>query len=82
VDDKHLEILLDMRESIGSLHSKMDSQKEACDEHKKDDSVAHMRINSLEETRSQAKGSYAVLVVAVGIVASLATYVASAWTGH
>lgn len=82
MEDKHLEILLDVRESLGSLHSKIDSHGKLLDEHKKDDDLAHMRIDSLEETRSQVKGSYAVVVVAVGVVASLVTLVASAWTGH
>lgn len=81
MDDRQFKVLLDLSESVGGLHVKTDQLKSTLEEHKKEDDIAHMRITSLEQTRSQAKGGYAVLVVGVSVATVLLTLLASTWAG-
>lgn len=79
MNDQHLTILLEMKESMGSLHAKVDALTDRLDSHEALDDEAHTRIASLETTRSEVKGGYAVLLVAVAVVTSLLTVTGYAW---
>lgn len=85
MDDKHLGILLEVKESLGSLHSKVDNHTSSLEKHEEEDDEAHKnitsRLGSLEETRTKVLGAWLVLLFAVGIVSSLVTMLAHAWTG-
>ena len=79
MEDRHFAILLEIKESLGSLHAKVDDQERDLESHQLDDDEAHARIASLEATRSEVKGSYAVLAIGIAVVSSLLTVIAHAW---
>lgn len=85
MDDKYLTILMEMKQSIGSLHSKVDSQSVSLVDHIREDELVtgqiKKEISSLNETRSEAKGSYAAIIVGVAAISSLVTMLAHALTG-
>lgn len=85
MDDKHFSLLLEMSESLGSLHTKVDNVRDTLTDHKKEDEKKHhetdARVSSLESARTAVRGGYAVLVVSVAVVSTLLTALASAWAG-
>jgi hypothetical protein len=83
MEDKLITLMLEMKQSLGGVHAKLDSYKELFEDHVNSDKTLHAelddRTTSLEGTRTKATGSWAVLGVAIAVVSCLATLLATAW---
>jgi hypothetical protein len=77
MDDRHLELLLDIKGVLGRIDGKVSSFEKRMDDHEASDDEAHARIASLEETRSETRGSHRTAALMLSVVWTLTTALAA-----
>ncbi len=78
-DDRIMDLLMEMHESLGALHSKLDGHIKALDEHEQADDREHARIAELEAVKNRMTGAWPIILIAVSVVSSLVTLLGAAW---